>query len=85
MEDYPKTLLEFEEQFATEEACFEYLFKNRDSYLFPASFWSSYCQGRGRKPSLAMTVKFSFDTPVLPACNDSQTFVWHSNFPSLPR
>ena len=26
MEDYPKTLLEFEERFATEEACMDYLF-----------------------------------------------------------
>jgi len=29
MEDYPKTLLEFEERFATEEVCLEYLFKIR--------------------------------------------------------
>lgn len=29
MEDYPKTLLEFAERFATEEACLEYLFKMR--------------------------------------------------------
>jgi hypothetical protein len=27
MEDYPKTILEFEERFATEEACREYLSK----------------------------------------------------------
>jgi transposase-like protein len=29
MEDYPKTLLEFEKQFSTEEACEEYLFRIR--------------------------------------------------------
>lgn len=29
MEDYPKTLLEFEQQFGTEEACIGYLFKLR--------------------------------------------------------
>ena len=29
MEDYPKTLLEFEERFSTEDACREYLFQLR--------------------------------------------------------
>jgi len=39
MEDYPKTLLEFEQRFATEEACFEYLFKLR----WPQGFQCPHC------------------------------------------
>lgn len=37
MEDYPKTLLELENRFKTEEACYEYLFKLRwpDGYVCP--------------------------------------------------
>ena len=41
MEDYPKTLAEFEERFGTEEACREYLFQLR----WPAGFVCSRCQG----------------------------------------
>jgi hypothetical protein len=29
MEDYPKTMLEFEKYFATEEACREYIYRIR--------------------------------------------------------
>lgn len=39
MEDYPETLLEFEQRFATEEACFEYLFKLR----WPEGFRCPHC------------------------------------------
>lgn len=39
MEDYPKTLLEFAERFATEDACVEYLFKLR----WPAGFRCPRC------------------------------------------
>lgn len=37
MEDYPRTILEFEEQFATEEACQQYLFRLRwpDGFVCP--------------------------------------------------
>jgi len=40
MEDYPKTLLEFEERFSTEEACIEYLFKLR----WPEGFRCPRCE-----------------------------------------
>jgi len=40
MEDYPKTLLEFEERFSTEEACIEYLFKFR----WPEGFRCPRCE-----------------------------------------
>jgi transposase-like protein len=40
MEDYPKTLLEFAERFATEEACREYLFKLR----WPQGFECPRCK-----------------------------------------
>lgn len=39
MEDYPKTLLEFEERFATEEACREYVFNLR----WPEGFQCPQC------------------------------------------
>lgn len=39
MEDYPKTLLDFEERFSTEEACREYLFKLR----WPEGFQCPKC------------------------------------------
>jgi len=41
MEDYPKTILEFESRFATEDACREYLFKLR----WPNGFRCPRCQG----------------------------------------
>ncbi len=41
MEDYPKTLAEFEESFGTEEACREYLFQLR----WPEGFVCPRCQG----------------------------------------
>jgi len=40
MEDYPKTLIEFEERFRTEEACIEYLFKLR----WPEGFRCPRCR-----------------------------------------
>lgn len=40
-EDYPRTLLEFEERFATEESCREYLFKIR----WPEGFCCPRCSG----------------------------------------
>lgn len=39
MEDYPKTLFEFEKRFCTEETCIEYLFRIR----WPDGFRCSYC------------------------------------------
>lgn len=39
MEDYPKTLLEFEQRFATEEACLEYLVRMR----WPGGFQCPRC------------------------------------------
>lgn len=47
MEDYPKTMIEFERQFATEEACQEYLYHMRwpQGFICPCcghrKFWSS--------------------------------------------
>ena len=41
MEDYPKTMMEFESRFATEDACREYLFKLR----WPNGFRCPRCQG----------------------------------------
>jgi len=39
MEEYPKTLIEMEQQFGTEEACIEYLFKLR----WPQGFRCAHC------------------------------------------
>ena len=39
MDEYPKTLLEFEEKFSNEEACLEYLFRLR----WPEGFICSQC------------------------------------------
>ena len=40
MEEYPKTLMEFEQQFSSEEACLEYLFKLR----WPQGFRCPRCE-----------------------------------------
>ena len=40
MEDYPKTLMEFEKRFFSEEACREYLFQLR----WPNGFVCPHCQ-----------------------------------------
>jgi len=40
MEDYPKTLIEFEKRFNSEEACQEYLIKFR----WPDGFECPHCQ-----------------------------------------
>ena len=45
-EDYPRTLLELERRFATEQACREYLFALR----WPAGFVCPRCQGRTAWP-----------------------------------
>jgi len=42
VEDYPKTLAEFERQFGTEESCRDYLFRVR----WPDGFSCPHCQGR---------------------------------------
>jgi len=42
MEDYPKTIMEFENRFATEDACHEYLFKLR----WPDGFVCPRCQSK---------------------------------------
>jgi len=46
-EDYPRTLLEFETRFATEEACRDYLFKLR----WPEGFVCPACGGRMAWPA----------------------------------
>lgn len=62
MEEYPKTLLEFEKQFATEEGCLEYLARLRWTEGFQCpncghrKAWSTgrdlfYCSGCGRQTS----------------------------------
>lgn len=63
MEDYPKTLLEFEERFATEEACFEYLFKLR----WPEGFRCSRCGHRkawARKRGVYCCTSCRFETHI---------------------
>ena len=40
MEDYPRTLMEFEKRFASEETCWEYIFKLR----WPDGFRCPHCQ-----------------------------------------
>ncbi len=63
MEDYPKTLLEFEQRFATEEACFEYLFKLR----WPEGFRCSHCGYRRawtRKGGVYRCARCHFETHV---------------------
>lgn len=47
MEDYPKTILELERRFATEEACREYLFQLR----WPQGFVCPCCQGGAAWPA----------------------------------
>lgn len=42
MEDFPRTIMEFEKKFATEDACREYLFKIR----WPDGFKCPSCQGK---------------------------------------
>jgi len=42
VEDYPKTILEFEERFATEKACYDYLFQLR----WPNGFCCPRCGHR---------------------------------------
>jgi len=63
MEDYPKTLLEFEQRFATEEACFEYLFELR----WPEGFRCSRCGHReawARKRGIYRCTRCRFETHV---------------------
>jgi len=63
MEDYPKTLLEFEERFRTEEACVEYLFHLR----WPEGFQCPRC-GHGKawpmRRDLYRCVRCRFETSV---------------------
>jgi len=47
MEDYPRTILELEERFSTEEACRDYLCELR----WPKGFLCPRCQGRGGWPA----------------------------------
>ncbi len=61
MEDYPKTLLEFEQRFATEEACIDYLFKLR----WPEGFRCPRCGHRkawGRKRGVYRCARCRFET-----------------------
>lgn len=63
MEDYPKTLLEFEERFATEEACIEYLRKLR----WPDGFRCRQCDSREAwcvRRGLYRCVRCHFETSV---------------------
>jgi transposase-like protein len=64
MEDYPKTLLEFAECFATEQACMEYLFKIR----WPEGFRCPKCGGEkawATKRGLFCCALCNFQTSVI--------------------
>ena len=77
MEDYPKTMLEFEKCFATEEACQEYLYKMRwpDGVICPRcshrEFWITKTgmyrckQCRSRISATAGTIFQDTRTPLL--------------------
>ena len=63
MEDYPKTLLEFEQRFRTEEACVEYLFKLR----WPEGFGCPRCghpEAWSMKRELYRCVRCRYETSV---------------------
>jgi len=63
MEDYPKTLLEFEQRFGTEEACLEYLFKLR----WPGGFRCPRCghsEAWPMKRELYRCVRCRYETSV---------------------
>jgi len=63
MEDYPKTLLEFEQRFRTEEACIEYLFKLR----WPEGFRCPRCghpEAWSMKRELYRCVRCRYETSV---------------------
>jgi len=63
MEDYPRTLLEFENRFATEEACLEYLFRLR----WPEGFRCPKCghtKAWSTKRALYHCVRCGFQTSV---------------------
>lgn len=53
MEDYPKTLVEFEARFSTDEACYSYLFKLR----WPDGFRCPRCEGLKGWPVRAKLVE----------------------------
>ena len=53
MEDYPKTLVEFEARFSTDEACYSYLFKLR----WPNGFRCPRCEGLKGWPVRAKLVE----------------------------
>ncbi len=64
MEDYPKTLIEFEKRFATEEACLDYLFKLR----WPEGFRCPRCGHKEAwfmKGDLYRCVRCHFRTSVI--------------------
>jgi transposase-like protein len=63
MEDYPRTLLEFEQRFGTEEACIEYLFKLR----WPEGFRCPRCghpEAWNMRRDLHRCVRCRFETSV---------------------
>ena len=63
MEDYPRTLLEFEQRFGTEEACIEYLFKLR----WPEGFRCPRCghpEAWQMRRGLYRCARCRFDTSV---------------------
>ena len=63
MEDYPKTLLEFEERFGTEEACIQYLFNVR----WPEGFRCPHCgcpEAWPMRRGLYRCVRCHFETSV---------------------
>ena len=63
MEDYPRTLLEFEQRFGTEEACVEYLFKVR----WPGGFRCPRCghpEAWARKRGVYRCAHCRFETHV---------------------
>jgi transposase-like protein len=63
MEDYPRTLLEFEQRFGTEEACLGYLFRLR----WPAGFRCPRCghsEAWSMKRGLRRCVRCRFETSI---------------------
>jgi len=64
MEDYPKTLMEFESRFSTEEACRDYLFQLR----WPEGFWCPRCGHKKSWPigtTLFQCAECDYETSVI--------------------
>ena len=60
MEDYPRTLEEFEGRFVTEQACREYLMQLR----WPRGFACPRCGGQRARPSVVAQSKCPLSRPI---------------------